>query len=300
MQSSSPRPGPEQLLLWCPLSREHTDLSAIVPALARGLDILELFLVSDDELTAPEVGARLQLPRSTAYQLMQTLLARGYLERGDGARTFRLGPRTLELGNAYGNGIDLVREARAAVTRVTELTGEASHAAVLSGTEVFYLARAESTHAVQMVSAVGTRLPAHATGVGKALLASLSEQEVRTRYGDQPLAPLTRRTIASFSELESQLRRTRDSGLAWDDCESNDNVRCVAASATDRKGLLFAISVSVPTMRWDLEAATRYAKVVREEADNLSTRLGASRDRAGRSFDEAIALNPPPLDVPAG
>ena len=269
-------------------------MSHAVPALARGLDILELFLGTDGELTAPEVGARLNLPRSTAYELIQTLVARGYLEHGDGARTFRLGPRTLELGNAYGSGIDLVREARAAVNRVTERTGETSHAAVLSGTEIFYVARAESTHAVQMVSAVGQRMPAHATALGKALLASLSEQEVRARYGAQNLAPVTTRTITSLGQLEAELRLTRESGLAWDDCESNDNVRSVAASATDRKGLLFAVSVDAPTVRWSLEAATRYSRVVREEADLLSVRLGASRDRASRSFEDAIAINPPP------
>jgi DNA-binding IclR family transcriptional regulator len=269
-------------------------LSPGVPALARGLDILELFLGTDGELTAPEVGARLHLPRSTAYELIQTLVSHGYLERGDGARTFRLGPRTLELGNAYGSGIDLVREARAAVTRVTERTGETSHAAVLSGTEIFYVARAESTHAVQMMSAVGQRLPAHATALGKALLASLSEQEVRTRYGVQTLVPLSSRTITAFSQLEAELRLTRESGLAWDDCESNESVRSVAASATDRKGLLFAVSVDVPTVRWSLEAATRFAQVVRQEADLLSMRLGASRGEANRSFEEAIAINPPP------
>ncbi|HUB68788.1 MAG TPA: IclR family transcriptional regulator [Acidimicrobiales bacterium] len=269
-------------------------MPAGVPALTRGLDILELFLGADGELTAPQVGARLHLPRSTAHELIRTLASRGYLERGDGARTFRLGPRTLELGNAYGSGIDLMREARAAVTRVTELTGETSHAAVLSGIEVFYVARAESTHAVQMVSAVGQRLPAHATALGKALLASLSEQEVQARYVGQTLAPLSTRTITSLRRLEAELRVTRESGIAWDDCEANENVRSVAASATDRKGLLFAVSVDVPTVRWSLEAATRFAQVVRQEADLLSMRLGASRDHASRSFQEAIAINPPP------
>lgn len=266
-----------------------------VPALARGLDILELFLGTEGELTAPEVGTRLHLPRSTAYELIQTLVGRGYLEHGDGARTFRLGPRTLELGNAYGNGIDLVREARQAVTRVTEQTGETSHAAVLSGTEIFYVARAESTHAVQMVSAVGQRMPAHTTALGKALLANLSEQEVHSRYDGQVLLPLTRRTVTSISQLEAELRLTRESGLAWDDGESNESVLSVAASATDRKGLLLAVSVDAPTVRWSLEAATRYARVVRREADLLSVRLGASHDRANRSFEEAIAANPPPL-----
>jgi IclR family transcriptional regulator, KDG regulon repressor len=272
-----------------------------VPALSRGLDILELFLGGDHELGAPEVVARLGLPRTTVYELMQTLAARGYLEPVAGSRgTFRLGLRTFELGTAYGEGIDLVREAGKAVIRITELTGETSHAAVLSDTDVFYVARSESGHAVKTVSAVGRRLPAHATGVGKALLGALAEDEVRARYSGDRLPVLTKRTIASPDALEAELRRIRSSGLAWDFCESNDDVCCVAVAVYDRNGPCAAISVSVPIMRWSSVTATQYARVVREQAGLLSTRLGASSGRQEPDFDHAIALSPPVIgDRPA-
>jgi IclR family transcriptional regulator, KDG regulon repressor len=269
-------------------------MGSMVPALSRGLDILELFLGGDDELGAPDVVARLGLPRTTAYELMQTLAARGYLEPVAGSRgTFRLGLRTFELGTAYGEGIDLVREAGKAVRRVTDLTGETSHAAVLSDTDVFYVARAESAHAVKTVSAVGRRLPAHATGVGKALLGTLSEDEVRARVGGDGLPVLTKRTIASLAALEAELRRVRSSGLAWDFCESNEDVCCVAVVVHDRNGPAAAMSVSVPITRWSPTTATQYARVVRDQARLLSTRLGASSALREPDFDHAIALSPP-------
>jgi IclR family transcriptional regulator, KDG regulon repressor len=269
-------------------------MGSMVPALSRGLDILELFLSGDDELGAPDVVARLGLPRTTAYELMQTLAARGYLEPVAGSRgTFRLGLRTFELGTAYGEGIDLVREAGKAVRRVTDLTGETSHAAVLSDTDVFYVARAESAHAVKTVSAVGRRLPAHATGVGKALLGTLGEDEVRARFGGDRLPVLTKRTIASLAALEAELGRVRSSGLAWDFCESNEDVCCVAVVVYDRSGPAAAMSVSVPITRWSSMMATQYARVVCDEAWSLSTRLGASSARREPDFDEAIALSPP-------
>jgi IclR family transcriptional regulator, KDG regulon repressor len=269
-------------------------MGSMVPALSRGLDILELFLDGQHELGAPDVVARLGLPRTTAYELMQTLAARGYLEPVTGSRgMFRLGLRTFELGTAYGEGIDLIREARKAVLQITELTGETSHAALLSGTDVFYIAREESAHAVRTVSAVGRRLPAHATGVGKALLGALSEDEVRARYGADRLPRLTKRTIASFSVLEPELRRVRSSGFAWDFCESNEDVCCVAVAVYDRSGPAAAISVSVPIMRWTAAAATRYAQIVREQGETLSARLGAPSARHELDFDRAIALNPP-------
>jgi IclR family transcriptional regulator, KDG regulon repressor len=269
-------------------------MGSMVPALSRGLDILELFLDTGRELGAPDVVARLGLPRTTAYELMQTLAARGYLEPVAGSRgTFRLGLRTFELGTAYGESIDLIREARKAVVQISEQTGETSHAAVLSGTDVFYIAKAESAHAVRTVSAVGRRLPAHATGVGKALLGTLAEDEVRARYGDDPLPSLTKRTSTSLTALESELRRVRSSGLAWDFCESNEDACCVAVPVCDRDGVAAAVSVSVPITRWTAETATRCARIVREQGDLLSARLGAPSGRHQSDFDRAIALNPP-------
>lgn len=269
-------------------------MGSMVPALSRGLDILELFLRDNHELSAPDVVARLGLPRTTAYELMQTLAARGYLEAVPGSRgSFRLGLRAFELGTAFGEGIDLVREARKVVDQVTELTGETSHAAVLSGTDVFYVARAESAHAVRTVSAVGHRLPAHCTGVGKALLGTLTADEVRARYGGERLPMLTKWTHTTLGTLEPELKRIRSSGLAWDSCESNDDVCCVAVAVYDRNGPAAAISVSVPIMRWTPAAATQYAKVVREQAELLSARLGASPARRQPDFDRAIELNPP-------
>jgi IclR family KDG regulon transcriptional repressor len=274
-------------------------VGSMVPALSRGLDILELFLDGAHELGAPDVVARLGLPRTTAYELMQTLAARGYLEPVDGSRgTFRLGLRTFELGTAYGEGIDLMREARRAVVQITELTGETSQGAVLSGADVFYIARAESAYAVRTVSAVGRRLPAHATGVGKALLGTLSEDAVRARYGGDQLPMLTKQTATSLSELEPELRRIRSSGLAWDFCESNEDVCCVAVAVYGRTGPAAAISVSVPITRWTPSTATEYARVVREQAGLLSARLGAPSARQEPDFDRAIALNPPVTSNP--
>jgi IclR family transcriptional regulator, KDG regulon repressor len=269
-------------------------MGSTVPALSRGLDILELFLGGDQELAAPDVIARLGLPRTTAYELLQTLAARGYLEPVAGSRgAFRLGVRTFELGTAYGESIDLVREAGKTVRQITELTGETSHAAVLSDTDVFYVARAESGHAVKTVSAVGRRLPAHATGVGKALLGTLTEDEVRARFGAGQLPVLTKRTIASLDALAAELRRVRASGLAWDFCESNEDVCCVAVVVYDQSGPAAAISVSVPIVRWSPLTAIQYARVVREQAALLSARLGASPARQEPDFDQAITLNPP-------
>ena len=150
------------------------------------------------------------------------------------------------------------------------------HVALLDGTDVVYIAKQDSTHPVRMVSAVGRRLPAHCTGVGKMLLSSLTPEALAARYpADRPLPGMTAHSIRSVSQLRSELARVRTAGIAYDDCESNDTVCCVAAGVYDHAGVMVAaISISVPTLRWSPPRREELTELVRRGADELSSRLG--------------------------
>ncbi len=247
-----------------------------VPAVSRALDILELFL-DRSALSAPQITEKLDLPRTTVHELVTTLVDRGYLEAVSGAPTrFRLGMRLFQLGSQFADRLDLVREAQDAAGDVAAACDETVHVAVLDGTTVVYVAKVDSTHPVRMVSAVGRRLPAHCTAVGKALLAALPPASVEARYaGSGGLARLTPRSITSRARLRDHLAEVRDLGLAYDDCESNDDVRCVAAPVRDHHDVVVAaLSISVPTLRWDDERKRTWSELVQRSADRLSGQLG--------------------------
>jgi IclR family transcriptional regulator, KDG regulon repressor len=247
-----------------------------VPAVSRALDILELFL-DRPTLSAPQVTERLRLPRTTVHELLTTLVDRGYLETIAGAPTrYRLGMRLFQLGSQFANRLDLVREAQEAASDVAAVCDETVHVAVLDGTSVVYVAKVDSTHPVRMVSAVGRRLPAHCTAVGKMLLSSLSEEALDAHYPRGSALPgMTPNSIVSPTRLRVHLQEVREAGVAWDDCESNEAVRCVSAGVRDHTGrMIAAMSISVPTIRWTDERSAEWADLIRRGSETLSARLG--------------------------
>jgi IclR family KDG regulon transcriptional repressor len=247
-----------------------------VPAVARALDILELFL-DVPEASAPEITERLNLPRTTVHELVTTLAARSYLVPVPGQPTrYRLGMRVFLLGSSYAEQLDLAREAQEVAGEIAAACDETVHVALLEGTDVVYIAKVDSTHPVRMVSAVGRRLPAHCTGVGKMLLSGIAAEVLDAHYPkNRDLPAMTPRSISSPTKLRTHLADVRKAGIAYDNCESNDAVQCVAAPVYDRTGtMVAAMSISVPTIRWDRQRRTEWTKLVREGAAALSRRLG--------------------------
>ncbi len=252
-------------------------MGRLVPAVTRALDILELFLDGDGTLSAPDITRRLGLPRTSVHELVSTLVARNYLAHvPEQPGRFRLGVRAYQLGSRYAEQLDLAAEGQRVAREVAETCGETVHIALLEGTDVIYVAKVDSTHAVRMVSAAGRRLPAHCTAVGKMLLASLPEAALAERIpADGELTAMTEHSVTSPAELHTQLALIRDRGVAVEQRESNPDVSCVAAPVRDRAGrVVAALSVSVPMIRWSEERCAELAGLARKGADELSARLG--------------------------
>ncbi|HEV2784588.1 MAG TPA: IclR family transcriptional regulator [Actinophytocola sp.] len=244
--------------------------------MARALDILELFLETP-EASAPEITERLGLPRTTVHELVTTLAARSYLVPVPGQPTrYRLGMRLFLLGSTYAEHLDLAAEAQEVAREIAAACDETVHVALLEGADVVYIAKVDSTHPVRMVSGVGRRLPAHCTGVGKMLLSGLSTEALDARYPrDRELPAMTPRSITSPAKLRTHLAEVRKTGVAYDNCESNDAVQCVAAGVYDRSGaMVAAMSISVPSIRWNKQRRAEWTELIRTGAATLSRRLG--------------------------
>lgn len=248
-----------------------------MPAVTRALDVLELFLDGSGTLSAPEIVRRLQLPRTSVHELLTTLVARSYLVPvPEQPGRYRLGVRTYQLGSRYAEQLDLAAEGQRVARAVAESCGETVHVAVLEGTDVIYIAKVDSTHAVRMVSAAGRRLPAHCTSVGKMLLASLPEDELADRIPDgAELVAMTPDSVTDPAVLRAALAEARRRGVATENRESNPDVSCVAAPVRDRSGrVVAALSVSVPTIRWSEARRAELAELAVKGAAELSARLG--------------------------
>lgn len=254
-------------------------MGRLVPALSRGLDVLELFL-DRQVLSAPEVVRALGLPRTTVHELLNTLTARGWLVvvGGDSPR-YQLGVRSFELGSVYLRSLDLAESARRAAEKLAAETGETVQAGVLDEDQVVYVVKVDSIHPVRLVSSVGGRLPAHCTAIGKALLSGLSSQRLDELFPPgTELIGLTHNSIRDPDRLRSALARIRKRGVAFEERESNPEAACVAAGIRDRSGGIFAaMSVSVPTSRWSATRRRELAELVQAATDDLSREFGAPR-----------------------
>ena len=246
-----------------------------VKSAVRVLDILELLGQADRPLTLSEVSAALELPKSSTSLLLQTLAHRGYLEAISTRGPFQLGLKAVELGAAYTRKLDLVQQFRGVARQLVVACQETVQLAVLDGTEIVYLAKEDGTMAVRLVSYVGKRLPAHATALGKVLLASLPESELTARLAQKALVPMTPRTVSNFRQLTEELAEVREQGYGVDREEAVEDLYCFAAPVWDQsRKTVAAISVSAPKSRVTDESLTRYAGLIKDAGGELSRRMG--------------------------
>ena len=250
-------------------------MTVAVKSASRTLDLLELLSGRRHGMSLADISHTLRIPKSSAFQILRTLEAREYVARDRVTNRFSLDVQVFALGQAYAERIDLVREGQRIVGELSRALDETCHLAILDGLDGVYVAKEESSQPMRMVSAVGRRLPAHATGVGKMLLAMLDERTLIGRLKGVRLVRLTPQTIVAIPRLREELRVTRGRCFAFDRAESTQGLHCVAAPVLDQSGeCVAAISASVPVVRLPAERIAEVLARVCWAARRLSRALG--------------------------
>lgn len=173
------------------------------------------------------MSRRSGLPKSTTARLAAELTEHGFLERGE-STTLRLGTKLFELGELASRQRKLREVALPYMADLRQVSRQTVHLGVLSGTDVVYIEIVRSKDAPRMPSQVGGRLPAHAAAIGKAMLAFSSDEVVQAVI-DTGLVAVGPRTITAAGLLHRELRRIRDSGIAYENEESGHGVGCAAS-----------------------------------------------------------------------
>ncbi|HEY9474724.1 MAG TPA: IclR family transcriptional regulator [Mycobacteriales bacterium] len=254
-----------------------------VKSAQRVAEILRLLAGSDSGLTLAEVAGSLKVPRSSAHALLVDLAQSRLVEaeRWGGLVRYRIGLLSFEVGMAFLAQRNLAGEANVVVERVAAGCDETAHLAILDQTDVVYVAKAESSKAMRVASAVGARVPAHGTGVGKVLLAALTSEELLALYPDDLLPRLTPTTVADRTELVRQLKMIRELGYAFDDEESTLGLQCLAVPVIGHTGrCVAALSVSIPSVRMSGLDRQEMLDFLRTHSAALSLKLGW-RERGG-------------------
>jgi len=245
-----------------------------VPGLARGVRILDLLATRRTGVGRREVAEALGLPRSATYELVNTLRNHRVVEVTDSGEVI-LGSKLFMYGSAYSATVDLARLATAAAEAASAQLGETVQVGILGGAHVLCIAKAESQTRIRLVSAVGQKLPAQCTGMGKALLASLDPDDFARTFAQIEWTSLTPTSVLEPDVLIAELEQVRQQGWALDNCESTEDVCCVAAVVHDSSGaVIAAMSVSSLAARLTDSRREHFVDAIVSAADNLSASLG--------------------------
>jgi DNA-binding IclR family transcriptional regulator len=216
-----------------------------VPALQRGLAILERIANSRRGLTFAQLARFFDFPKSSVHTLVLTLEREGYLQRDDATGRYMTGRKLVHIAGMTLDGL-VVRERAAPLLRTLVAdTGMTAHLAVLDRHEVTVVAKVDRPGVHRIATWVGKRMDVHCTSLGKCLVAHLPDEQVDRLINDRGLLRHNEHTIVSPERLKQELARTRALGYAVDDEEEELGGRCVGAPVWDRDGrVVAAVSVA--------------------------------------------------------
>ncbi|MEM8653353.1 MAG: IclR family transcriptional regulator [Pseudomonadota bacterium] len=218
-----------------------------IQVISRAADILRLLGRDTEGLSLGQIARQVELPRSTVQRIVAALASEGFVstERGDGG--IRLGPEIQSLARAVSS--DMRTRLRPVMTHLSDITGETVDLAVLEGSQMLFVDQIEGSHRLRTVSRIGEHFPLTTTANGRAALACMPQDRALTliRAEHRKRGPY----VPPLSDIIAQVEDVRATGIAFDENEHTDGICAMGFAVADRVGDIFAVSVPVPSARYD-------------------------------------------------
>jgi IclR family pca regulon transcriptional regulator len=250
-----------------------------IQSLERGLTVMKSFSKERANQTLSEVAQHTGLTRATARRVLLTLAELGYVDQN--SRLFSLTPKVLDLGYSYLSSFPVVELAQRPMEKLVEKVGESSSVAALDGGDIVYLARVPTKRIMTIALAVGSRLPAYPTSMGRVLLAGLEEDAFNDYVAQTRFERLTARTITDRREFRKVIEQVRNDGYALVDQELEQGVRSIAAPIRNERGeVVAAMNVSCHASRVTIERMRKeFRPHLLAAVTEISVRVGLSPGR---------------------
>jgi DNA-binding IclR family transcriptional regulator len=251
--------------------------SKSVPSLDRALAVLELLSQTRRGFTMSEISQRLKLPKSSTHLILGTLVSHGYLHRSAHTGRYSFGLKLISLSRNAIENFELVEEAKPFLQALMHRTGLTVHLALLEGNEAVIIDKVDPPGPYRITTTwLGRRVGAHCTGIGKALLAHLSDEDFQKQIASQALWRYNHKTICSIGRLRADLRQIRKMGFALSDEESQIGFRGIGAAIVQTNhGVVGAISVDGTIAQISLDDIPNLGECVRRTAAAISSHLNA-------------------------
>jgi DNA-binding IclR family transcriptional regulator len=245
--------------------------------LVRAISILD-FLTDNPNAGVTEISNRLELPKSTVHNILNTLNHYGLLEKSTESARYHLGAKLVELGYRAQNEIDICRIAHPYLRGLNEDLDETIHLTMLDQDQVLYVDCIESKKRLRTYSVIGVRAPLYCTSVGKAIMAYFDSQTIRRIIQEKGLPKITEHTITDPGNMMLELDKIRRLGYAVDNMEHEEDLRCVGAPIFNNRNEAFSsISISGPASRVTLEKVDQIAPLVMRAAKEISIKMGSRK-----------------------
>ncbi|MFA6845986.1 MAG: IclR family transcriptional regulator [Sphaerochaetaceae bacterium] len=216
-----------------------------------------------------------KLPKATLLRFLNTLTGLGYVYR-DPADQYCLTLKMFSMGSHGLEHIDLINMAQPVAQRLCDTLGETVHMGILEdNNHAVYVLKKESSYTIRMYSRVGKSIPLYCTGIGKVLLADMSDSQIDDYLQATNLKPFTPHTIRDGKTLKDELELVRSRGWATDEEEHEMGTLCISAPIQDYTGrTIAAMSVSWPLFRFNRPEQEKITKAITKECESLSKLLG--------------------------
>jgi DNA-binding IclR family transcriptional regulator len=258
-----------------------------VPALDRALSILELLAKSRAGLTLPELVEQSHIPRSSVHYLLVTLERRGYVQRNERTSRYLFGLNLVHLANSAWSGLSLRQQAAPFLGSLARRAQMTAHMAILKDKEAVIVAKHSPFDGMRMATWVGKRMEVHCTGLGKALIAYLSEPQLECILREHGLPRHNENTICSAKKLREELARVVQNGFSLDDEEDELGLSCIGAPVFDAGGhAVAAISLSAASSHFN---ESSYAFLVRE-AKSTAAAIGEALAGSASEWNGPIGI----------
>ncbi|HET7095994.1 MAG TPA: IclR family transcriptional regulator C-terminal domain-containing protein [Casimicrobiaceae bacterium] len=250
-------------------------ITAQVQSLTRGLSILEALARAEAGVSLTDIAQRVQLPPSTTHRLLSTLEKMGYVYQSEELGRWYVGLQAFTVGAGFLANRDFVGQSHVYMRRLMEQSGETANLAILDGTEAVFIAQVQCREMMRILVKLGSRVPLHASGVGKAIFAALPDEQIDAILKVKGLPRITENTIVAPETMWAALKVIRHRGYSFDDEEHAPGTRCVAATIYDEHAEpLGAISLAGPSSRLPDERIKQLGPIVAHTAEELTRKLG--------------------------
>ncbi|WP_052572853.1 IclR family transcriptional regulator [Haloferula sp. BvORR071] len=248
----------------------------IVPNLDRALVMLELLSSRPEGINVSDLGVELKIPKNSAFRIAVTLENRGFLEKVENTKRYRLTPRLLILGAMSVTDANLFEKSIDVMRRLRDATGETALLGTLADDEGVVLDQALGTHHFKFAVDPGTRFCLHTAAPGKAMLAGLPEKERIERVKRLKMPRFTANTITSHDAFLEHLKEVGARGYGFDLAEEMEGQTCIGAAIRGATGaVIAALWITAPSSRIQDGQLDAFGAVVKAHADEISSRFGA-------------------------